>query len=148
TGGCVSGCSNSSTVASYPLAARASISSRPAPNPARRIKCAIKAMSSWYAIFGLLLVLVHHPRITAIVQLGYLAHRDSSLPHRSSTAETPSMRLPSRRNHPRRSLRVGVFQIRHPSLDALGTGGRGNAAEPMRCADLDPRRGPSQLLRR
>src|SRR5262245_46842681 len=55
TGGWVSGWSNSSTVASYPLATRASSSSRPAPKPARRIRWAINAMSSWYAMTSLLL---------------------------------------------------------------------------------------------
>jgi hypothetical protein len=46
----VSGLSNSSTVASYPLAARASSSSLLAPKPARRIRWAINPMSSLLAI--------------------------------------------------------------------------------------------------
>jgi hypothetical protein len=29
-----------------------------------------------------------------------------------------------------------IVGIRHPSLDVLGTGGRGNAAEPTRLGDL------------
>src|SRR5688572_20857996 len=58
--GCASGCSSSSTVASYPFASAASTSSRVAPNPARRSRCAIKS-TPVSSLTGVSIAIVSYP---------------------------------------------------------------------------------------
>src|SRR6202171_6140965 len=98
-------------------------------------------MSSWYAILGLLLVLVSHSQIARIVErLARFAptqpdSRDSGADWRRSVCR--KLRCGNRQAADRLLAKIArnhLFgsqssKIRHPSLDALGTVGRENAAE-------------------